>query len=46
MNDKAKTEKNAYMKAWRNKNKDKVKAIQERYWENKTKINNEGVLIK
>jgi len=37
MDDKAKAERNAYMKAWRNKNKDKVKAAQERYWSKKNK---------
>ncbi len=37
MDDKAKAERNAYMKEWRKKNKDKVKAAQERYWENKAK---------
>ncbi|WP_459481446.1 hypothetical protein [Clostridium saccharoperbutylacetonicum] len=35
MNEKAKSERNAYMKEWRKKNKDKVKASQERYWEKK-----------
>ncbi|EJP6473807.1 hypothetical protein [Clostridium botulinum] len=35
MNNKAKEQRNAYMKAWRAKNKDKVKAAQERYWERK-----------
>ena len=42
MNDKAKAERNAYMRAWRKKNKDKVQAAQERYWEKKSKINNKG----
>lgn len=32
--------KNEYMKEWREKNKDKVKAAQERYWEKKAKNNN------
>lgn len=36
MNDKAKAERNAYMRAWRKKNKDKVKAAQERYWSKKS----------
>lgn len=32
-----------YMRQWRLKNKDKVKAHQERYWENKAKnLRNEG----
>lgn len=35
MEDKAKQAKNEYMKKWRAKNKDKVKAAQERYWEKK-----------
>ncbi|WP_275451848.1 MULTISPECIES: hypothetical protein [Clostridium] len=37
MNEKAKERRNAYMRAWRKKNKDKVKKAQERYWENKVK---------
>ena len=37
MDDKAKAEKNAYMKAWRDKNKDKVKAAQERYWNKRSR---------
>lgn len=32
MNDKAKEQRNAYMKEWRAKNKEKVKAAQEKYW--------------
>ena len=35
MNEKAKEQRNAYMKEWREKNKDKVKAAQDRYWEKK-----------
>ena len=35
MSTRAKEQKNAYMKEWREKNKDKVKAAQERYWEKK-----------
>ncbi|OOM75466.1 hypothetical protein CLPUN_32770 [Clostridium puniceum] len=35
MNDKAKEQRNAYMKEWRAKNKDKVKAAQEKCWEKK-----------
>lgn len=38
MNDKAKEAKKAYMKEWSKKNKDKLKAAQERYWEKKVKI--------
>lgn len=30
-----KAARNAYMKEWRAKNKDKVKAAQEKYWEKK-----------
>lgn len=37
MDDKAKAKRNAYMKEWREKNKDKLKAAQERYWEKKSK---------
>lgn len=37
MEAKARESRNAYMRAWRAKNKDKVKAIQDRYWENKSK---------
>ncbi|MVX64931.1 hypothetical protein GKZ28_14645 [Clostridium chromiireducens] len=33
MTEKARREKKAYMKEWRKKNKDKVKATQDRYWE-------------
>ncbi|WP_275507169.1 hypothetical protein [Clostridium coskatii] len=32
MEDRAKQARNEYMKNWRKKNKDKVKAAQERYW--------------
>ncbi|WP_278320091.1 hypothetical protein [Haloimpatiens massiliensis] len=39
MNAKAKEQRNAYMREWRAKNKDKVKAAQERYWEKKSKNN-------
>lgn len=35
MNERAKEQRNAYMKEWRERNKDKVKAAQERYWEKK-----------
>ncbi len=37
LNDEAKKARNEYMKQWRAKNKDKVKAAQARYWENKVK---------
>lgn len=35
MNQKAREIKNAYMREWRARNKDKVKAHQEKYWSNK-----------
>ncbi|WP_278286414.1 MULTISPECIES: hypothetical protein [Clostridium] len=35
MEDKAKQARNDYMKKWRERNKDKVKAAQERYWNKK-----------
>lgn len=46
MSDEARRLKNEYMKEWRSKNKEKVKAAQERYWNKKIKkikgeINNE-----
>ncbi|RII32132.1 hypothetical protein D2A34_24750 [Clostridium chromiireducens] len=37
LNTRAKEQRNAYMKEWRAKNKDKVKAAQDRYWEKKFK---------
>ncbi|AGF59446.1 hypothetical protein B0P06_002215 [Clostridium saccharoperbutylacetonicum] len=37
MNEKAKEQRNAYMKEWRKKNKEKVKAAQDRYWNKKAK---------
>lgn len=37
LNDRAKEQRNAYMKEWRKRNKDKVKAAQDRYWEKKFK---------
>lgn len=37
MNDKAKESYNSYMRRWRAKNKEKVKAAQQRYWEKKLK---------
>lgn len=41
MNQAAREFKNAYAREWRAKNKDKVKASQERYWENKAKKMND-----
>lgn len=35
MNDEARKLRNAYARDWRAKNKDKVKAHQEKYWSNK-----------
>lgn len=35
----AREERNAYFREWRSKNKDKVKAINKRYWENRAKNN-------
>lgn len=37
MNDEARKLRNAYARDWRAKNKDKVKAHQEKYWQNKAK---------
>lgn len=37
MNDEARKLRNAYARAWRSKNKDRVKAHQEKYWQNKVK---------
>ena len=37
MNDKAREERNAYMRAWRKKNKDRVKKYNSSYWERKSK---------
>lgn len=37
MDDKAKKARSEYMKEWRKKNKDKVKATMERYWSKKAK---------
>ena len=36
-------ERNAYFRKWRAKNKDKVKEINKRYWENRVKNNKEKV---
>ena len=38
MNDEVRKLKNAYAREWRSKNKDKVKAYQEKYWQNKAEI--------
>ncbi|WGX77360.1 hypothetical protein QJS64_05035 [Paraclostridium bifermentans] len=35
MNDKAREERNAYLREWRKKNKDKIKKYNKRYWERK-----------
>lgn len=35
MNDEARAKRNAYMKEWRKKNKEKVKDYQNKYWERK-----------
>ncbi len=35
MNDKAKEKRNEYMRNYRRKNKEKIKIIQDRYWEKK-----------
>lgn len=35
MNEKARLKRNEYMKKWRTRNKDKVKAAQDRYWNKK-----------
>jgi hypothetical protein len=37
MEQRAKELRNEYLRNWRKKNKDKVKAAQQRYWENKVK---------
>lgn len=43
MEQQAKALKNAYLKDWRAKNKDKVKKINDRYWEKKAQnLNCEG----
>ncbi|EHK2357035.1 hypothetical protein ACSXDI_06170 [Clostridium perfringens] len=38
MNDKAREERNAYMRAWRKKNRDRVKEYNSSYWERKSKL--------
>ncbi len=35
MNDKAKEKRNEYMRNYRKRNKEKIKIIQDRYWEKK-----------
>ena len=42
MNEAAREKRNAYMREWRKKNKENVKEINKRYWENKSKINDKG----
>lgn len=43
MEAKARESRNAYMRAWRANNKEKVKAHQERYWNKKAKnLRSEG----
>lgn len=37
MTDEAREARNAYMREWKRKNKDKVKAARERYWEKKAR---------
>ena len=41
MNEKAGEERNAYMRAWRKKNKDRVKEYNSSYWERKSKSKRE-----
>lgn len=43
MEQQAREARNAYMRAWRAKNKDKTKEAQKRYWEKKAKnLNSKG----
>lgn len=43
MEQQARAAQREYMRQWRARNKDKVKAAQERYWEKKAKnLNSEG----
>lgn len=42
MSEDARKVKNAYMREWRKNNKAKVKEINKRYWEKKSKINDKG----
>lgn len=44
VNDKAREQRNIYMREWRKRNKDKVKQAQERYWENKSKKEGKKVM--
>ncbi|EOT2968934.1 hypothetical protein [Clostridium perfringens] len=37
MNDKAREERNAYLREWRKKNKERVKNYNKSYWERKAK---------
>ncbi len=37
MNEKAKEERRRYQREWRSKNKDQVRVINQRYWENRVK---------
>lgn len=41
MDHKARKERNKYMRQWRSKNKDRVKVIQNRYWEKKAETEKE-----
>lgn len=41
MNEKAREERNAYMREWRKKNKDRVKKYNSSYWERKSKSKRE-----
>lgn len=41
MDEKAKAARNEYMKSWRNKNPEKVKKIQDRYWQRKSELSTE-----
>ncbi|MFW2490941.1 hypothetical protein ACN077_20600 [Clostridium chromiireducens] len=38
MTNEAREKRNAYLREWRKKNKDKIKEINKRYWEKKAKI--------
>lgn len=40
LNEKAREERNAYLRAWRKKNKDKVKKYNNDYWERKANKEN------
>ncbi len=44
--EKARLKRNAYMREWRRKNKDKVREYQENYWERKAKEDELKDLIK